>query len=514
MNNLYKELSKNLYESKMITNKIFLFLVFTLALLVSRCEKDISTTPPDNSVYNGKILFDSNPQGAQIFLNGDNTGKTTPDSIAYLEPGIYSTTYRLSPYLDIVDTVEVEEGNPTFFYKNFFEDSRNFGELMCYSEPSGALISINDSSTGLYTPALLELLWPGIHKVTCSYPEHRNAIKYITVYGGESKTASFYPQDTSICVDYNYSNSEFPAVHTSCVAVDHNNVIWIGNYPGGIVKIENGIWSFLNPSNSNLVDNSITCIEVDNQNNKWFGTSTGVVRIDADNNMAIFTHVGNSQFDNIMAINCDNDGNTWIASTNYNTRRKLWKYDGTNWTDWDFPTGRVIVSLETDLEDRLWIGRDQGLVVFENGEYVTPPGNYTESDAMIKTYSIESIAVDELGLIWIGTGSPLSGPGGLFIFDGVNYNQITLPRNYISHINIDYNGNKWISCHGKYPNATITNTTPVLIKINPEYNITSYTIESTKIASGLLKWSATETNGNVWIASRDKGIIKFKVANL
>ncbi|MFC2133060.1 PEGA domain-containing protein [Bacteroidota bacterium] len=498
-----------------IKTTIYPTITIIFILFFNSCDKEISITGTEPAPEMGKIILNTDPEGAEIFINGDNTGKITPDSIVHIEPGLYRTKLRLSPYLDIDDSVIVNETVPVSMFTSFFEDSRNFGRIVCLSDPLGASIFINDSATGLNTPADLEPLWPGAYKITCSFPEHRDNSKYVYINGGESEVTQITLQDTSLCVDYNYYVSDYPATHTSCVEMDNNGVIWVGNYPGGLVKIENGLWEFINVSNSPLHDNSITCLAIDTENNKWIGTSTGAVRIDANDNWTFFIdETAPNRLDYIMTIACDNSGNTWIASTNFQSRRKLFKVTGDQWEEWNFPGNRVIVSLTFDNENRLWAGLDQGVLILENGEWSLPPGNYDEADFRVKTFSIESIKYDPRGYIWIATSAPLGGAGELFMFDGFNYNLFEVPEKYFSHIHIADNNNIWISCHGKYPRAPVTEYTPVLMKIDPEFNVTGYSFNSIKIPSFALKYSSSDNEGNLWIASRDRGLIKFKGANL
>lgn len=54
----------------------------------------------------GTIYVDSNPLGAYIYLNNKFLDKTTPDSIAGLDPGIYFVSLYKPGYKDT--TIEVE----------------------------------------------------------------------------------------------------------------------------------------------------------------------------------------------------------------------------------------------------------------------------------------------------------------------------------------------------------------------------------------------------------------------
>ncbi|HEY6435574.1 MAG TPA: PEGA domain-containing protein, partial [Ignavibacteriaceae bacterium] len=87
---------------------ITIFLVI-LSLTFFCCSEDSPESPSVNS--NGKLFVQSNPSGAQIYLKGTNTGKTTPDTIKNLEQG----TYNGFLYLQYYDT--------TYFTANVFNNT-------------------------------------------------------------------------------------------------------------------------------------------------------------------------------------------------------------------------------------------------------------------------------------------------------------------------------------------------------------------------------------------------------
>ena len=61
----------------------------------------------------GSITINSNPQGAQIFIDGSNTGMVTPNTIKKLEAGSYSLKLQLSNYYDTTLAVTVIEDQNT-----------------------------------------------------------------------------------------------------------------------------------------------------------------------------------------------------------------------------------------------------------------------------------------------------------------------------------------------------------------------------------------------------------------
>lgn len=138
---------------KIIINVLLLLVV---GLIIVSCQKEISTSPGNDPIYNGRILIDSDPQGAEIFINGDNTGKLTPDSIIHLEPGQYNIKIRLYPYLDLIDSLDVDDNITKEFSANFFGDPRNFRSITVNSNPTGAVIYLRDSCLNVTTPYTIE----------------------------------------------------------------------------------------------------------------------------------------------------------------------------------------------------------------------------------------------------------------------------------------------------------------------------------------------------------------------
>ena len=98
------------------TFKVFFLLAFLISsfLLISGCSPlDIIFGP------SGSIYVETYPSGAKIFLNGNDTGETTPHTITNLIKGTYEikVTFENSSY---TETVMVYSGCPTPVYKDLF----------------------------------------------------------------------------------------------------------------------------------------------------------------------------------------------------------------------------------------------------------------------------------------------------------------------------------------------------------------------------------------------------------
>lgn len=141
------------------------------------CVDEIVVDPVEP---NGKIILNSEPQEAQIFLLGTNTGKVTPDSISNLEEGNYQIALRKTGFLDTAFTASVYEGLPTSL-NIILKPVTNEGEVFFESEPPGAEIFLSNLSTGKITPDTIKSLPAGIHEVTLKLNGYEDTTINITI---------------------------------------------------------------------------------------------------------------------------------------------------------------------------------------------------------------------------------------------------------------------------------------------------------------------------------------------
>jgi len=75
-------------------------------MLITSCDSDDPFTPTPT----GKIYLTSIPADAEIWIDGSNTFKTTPDTINDVDQGVRSVTLKLQDYNDTTFTVSVTAG--------------------------------------------------------------------------------------------------------------------------------------------------------------------------------------------------------------------------------------------------------------------------------------------------------------------------------------------------------------------------------------------------------------------
>lgn len=129
---------------------LFLLIPFTALMIISCDTSDDPITPTPE----GNVFVSSNPAGAEIWLDGTNTLKTTADTVKNVDEGVHSITLKLEDYRDTTFSISVT-GGQTSIVSNVTLVTNIFTELFdpvkiyettgtSATQPSGL-----DLSTGL-----------------------------------------------------------------------------------------------------------------------------------------------------------------------------------------------------------------------------------------------------------------------------------------------------------------------------------------------------------------------------
>lgn len=132
----------------------------------------------------GSIQIDSDPIGASVYLDDQDTGRYTPCTLTDIETGMYTISVRLKGY-EIPDekwiTIEHKEVEMVNFNL-----TKIGGTVEISSIPTGAQIFLDDEDTTLLTDAVLELVDPGERTITLVMEGYENETIIIDVMEDET----------------------------------------------------------------------------------------------------------------------------------------------------------------------------------------------------------------------------------------------------------------------------------------------------------------------------------------
>jgi hypothetical protein len=176
---------------------------------------------------------------------------------------------------------------------------------------------------------------------------------------------------------YNTANSGITFNHVSSVAVDHNDIVWMGTWEepwGGLARFDGTDWTVYDTSNSAIPGIYITCLTVAPDGALWIGLGGwsfdkgGLVRFDGVDWTIYNTANSGLPSDFVSSIAFGQDGVMWIGTGGWGETGSLARFDGSAWTIYDHSNSGLpvshIVSITVDSSNVKWIGLDSGLAVF------------------------------------------------------------------------------------------------------------------------------------------------------
>jgi len=218
-----------------------------------------------------------------------------------------------------------------------------------------------------------------------------------------------------------------------------------------------------------LGDSVVTAIAVDKKGIIWIGGSHNGITSYNDTVFKVYdTTDGLPHFNTngIRGIVIDRHNVKWFASDN-----GLLKYNDTTWT-WYLNSGLIsIENIALDTMGYVWVGTTlSGATVFNGNNFHT----YMKAGSGLPDDRVCAIGVDKQNNKWFGTEYYGPGiPGGVTKFDGTNWTTYTtvngLANNYVGRIYCDRFGNLWFS------------TLSGLTKYNPNVGINDIKANETKL---------------------------------
>lgn len=266
------------------------------------------------------------------------------------------------------------------------------------------------------------------------------------------------------------------------------------------------------PPDVELSNSTVLCLYADSKGFIWAGTHNGLNRFDGHRVKSYHWEKANGlRVSYIHAIQEDNKGNLWIA-----TQEGLFRMNVNEGTFHDpfvedsRPSehfSNLATAISIDENGNLWLGSYQGFGIWnpETGDYrffshdPDDPASFPDG-----WHRVRSIHIQDDDKAWIGTTQGLlrfdRASGAFETMDASRFGLPSGDIGLVYHINSDTNGNIWISTYSKG-----------IIRFDPVSGESLvFPAEGSPLALGnpLVYGSTEDSKGRIWIAS-DNGLHSF-----
>ena len=466
--------------------------LITILFAIISCEQAVYTGPPEEpKPENGKIMVNSNPSGALIYLDGKNMGSKTPCYLNGLTYGSHSVTLKLNLYVDGKIGLYVNGDYTSSIFYDFINDPQNLGSIQCSSNPDGSDIYINDSLTSKKTPYLFNKLKPGPYKVKFTHFNFRADSIVSIVYASQTSSVYLTLEDTSKLVNYISFNSGLPSNIINYVAVDRSNRVWIGT-ENGLSKFDGKKWQLFNMKNSPLNSDYISRIAVDSSNRILVVTPNGFYTFDGMNWTDFSAAINYSSVNDVIVAP---SGDYWVG-----TQDGLYKYANSVWTLFNTSNSSLaensVTCLAIDKKNKIWIGSNyHGISVLDGNTW----SFHNKSNMNIKVPDqVEALCVNSDGKIWANFWKD-----ALVVFDGTSWSADTKGINYSSVVTFCVDG-KRLLFGTKYSGMFALDSNGVTKNFNHLGNGAYFNWVPTVAVDAL---------GNIWFGTYNQGLYKIKKGN-
>jgi serine/threonine-protein kinase len=123
-------------------------------------RKPVKPKPAAPGIVPGELSLDSNPQGAQITVDGKSVASATPLHVAALLPGHHTITISKPGYVTVTRAIDVTSGSKSVIS---VELAPSAAIVAVNSDPAGAAVWIDGRDSGRTTPARISVEKAGNH---------------------------------------------------------------------------------------------------------------------------------------------------------------------------------------------------------------------------------------------------------------------------------------------------------------------------------------------------------------
>ncbi|MEO9891359.1 two-component regulator propeller domain-containing protein [Aurantibacter sp.] len=222
------------------------------------------------------------------------------------------------------------------------------------------------------------------------------------------------------------------------LVLDEKNNVWGVTYGQGIFRLEfvskdeYRIVRYQNDkkNQNSLPDDFVHCIRVDDANRIWIGTQGGLSLLEFKDEYyktPIFTNYSHDVKDStslshnsVYDILIDSEERVW-AGTRYGFNLLLQNNKFQSWTEQPQFTDAIVYTIQDDLNGNLWIGTNDGLVMFNPNENEFQQYNVADG-IQSKEFDIHAKFRDKDGTLYLG------GIGGVTYFNPKDFEGIDVGK--------------------------------------------------------------------------------------
>jgi len=170
--------------------KVTSFLFITL--LIFSCKTNPPTSPDDSTPQFGKVFVSSNVADAEIWLDNNNTGQSTPDTVE-TTTGSHTLTLKKIDYLDASLPVNILKDSTLSINISMTEVSQA-GRVFVNSNADGAQIFLDQVNTGKVTPDTI-FSAPGQHEIELKRAFYNSSTQLVEIFIDSLVTLDVFLQE-------------------------------------------------------------------------------------------------------------------------------------------------------------------------------------------------------------------------------------------------------------------------------------------------------------------------------
>ena len=242
-----------------------------------------NTSATDVSISNYKDVWVVGPCGMLLYLNNENTFYVVKSSDDAVIPGPDGP----------IRTIVFDKNNVLFvgIKNSIYYSINHFDGFNILSGVNGDITSLSfDRNNRLFVGT------------------SNDGIKIFTFSESSTEEQILAIDDTKTII----INTELPSLFVTCIAIDENNVAWIGT-KNGLIRYQNGNVLTFNINNG-LTSNIINDITIRNNAIRYIATSNGISKMLGMNFEKINSMNGNIWNDNVKSIAWKNPNILWAGT--------------------------------------------------------------------------------------------------------------------------------------------------------------------------------------------------------